>query len=572
MTIAHDLHHLGQSIWYDNIRRALLDSGELQGLIDQGVRGVTSNPSIFEKAIVGSSDYDRQLQVLVGQDKSIKDIYESLVLEDIARTADLLRPIYDESRGQDGYISLEVSPTLANDTEGTIAEARRFFAALNRPNVMIKVPATPAGIPAIKRLISAGINVNVTLIFSTAQYEAVANAYIEGLAVLANRGADISKVASVASFFVSRVDGAVDAALNAAGNTALPGKIAIANSKVAYARFKELFSGERWESLADQGARVQRVLWASTGVKNPAYSDTLYVDELIGMDTVNTVPPATLKALLDHGAAAVTLDSSLDEAQAQIAQLAGLGIDLDAVTQKLQDDGVKAFIQAFESLMTSIAEKRDRLLTDKKSLFANLGDYQANVDAALREMAHNSIMSRIWQHDYTVWEDSPDEITNRLGWLHIAEIMQENVTRLNALADALRADGYTDALLLGMGGSSLAPEVFAKTFGTAKGYLKLSVLDTTDADAVRGFAERLDVAKTLFIVATKSGGTAETLSAFKYFYNRTVAALGANRAGAHFIAITDPGSQLVKIAGQYAFRETFLNDPNIGGRYSALSY
>ena len=572
MTIAHDLTKLGQSIWYDNIRRALLDSGELATLINQGIRGVTSNPSIFEKAIAGSSDYDEQLQQLVVEGKSIQEIYETLVLDDIRRTADLLRSIYDESDGRDGYISLEVSPTLARDTEGTIAEAQRFFTALNRPNVMIKVPATPAGIPAIQRLISLGINVNVTLIFSLQHYEAVATAYIEGLQTFANNGGDVSKVASVASFFVSRVDGAVDSALREAGSPDLQGKVAIANSKVAYARFKEFFSGDNWDELAHQGAQIQRVLWASTSVKNPEYPDTLYVDQLIGTHTVNTVPPATLKALMDHGTATTTLDKNLGEAQAQLSQLEALNIDLKAITQKLQDDGVKSFAQAFEGLMASIAEKRDRLLAGKKKMFANLGEYQPKVDSALTEMASNKIMTRIWQHDHTVWQDTPDEITNRLGWLHIAELMQENVSRLKSLTDAVRSDGYTHALLLGMGGSSLAPEVFYKTFGVAKGYLELSVLDTTDADTVRQVDEQLDVAKTLFIVATKSGGTAETLSAFKYFYNRTVEKLGEDHAGQHFIAITDPGSQLIDIANKYQFRETFLNDPNIGGRYSALSY
>ncbi len=387
MTIAHDLHHLGQSIWYDNIRRALLDSGELVTLIEQGIRGVTSNPSIFEKAIAGSNDYDAQLRQLVDEDKAIKGIYEALVFEDIQRTADLLRLIYDESDGLDGYVSLEVSPTLAHDTEGTIAEAHRFFAALNRPNVMIKVPATPAGVPAIQRLISAGISVNVTLVFSVAQYEAVAAAYIAGLQTLANRGGDLSKVASVASFFVSRVDGAIDSALEKVGNTDLKGKIAIANSKIAYARFKALFSGDQWNSLAGQGARVQRVLWASTSVKNPEYPDTFYVDKLIGVDTVNTVPTVTLKALLNHGTAAVTLDTAVAEAQTWLSRLGKLGIDLNQITQKLQDDGVRAFSQAFDSLMASIAEKRDRLLSGKKRMFANLGEYQSRVDHTLDEMA-----------------------------------------------------------------------------------------------------------------------------------------------------------------------------------------
>jgi len=362
MTIAHDLFKHGQSIWYDNIRRLIIENGELGGLINQGVRGVTSNPSIFEKAIGQSDDYDDQLQELVAQNKSVDEIYDALVIQDIQAAADILRPLYDESNGGDGYISLEVSPTLARDTEGTIADARRYHKAVDRPNVMIKVPATPEGIPAIKQLISEGINVNVTLMFSLAHYDAVAGAYIDGLEILAGNGGDVSKVASVASFFVSRVDGVVDKKLEDAGNTELQGKIAIANAKLAYARFQETFSGDRWDALAEKGATVQRPLWASTSVKNPDYPDTLYVDELIGAHTVNTVPPNTLEALLDHATVENTVDTDIDGAKAQIAQLSDLGIDLDQITEDLQDDGVDKFAQSFESLMNSIKAKRESLL------------------------------------------------------------------------------------------------------------------------------------------------------------------------------------------------------------------
>lgn len=355
MTKSHELAQLGQSVWYDNIRRAIIESGELQQLLDDGVLGITSNPSIFEKAIAGSADYDAAIQELVAQGKSTEAIYETLALEDIDRAADMLRPIYDATDGVDGYVSLEVSPTLAHDTEGTIADARRFFAALNRPNIMIKVPATPAGMPAIRQLISEGINVNVTLIFSLDSYEDVMAAYIAGLE--ANNG-DLARVASVASFFVSRVDSAVDELLAAKGNTALPGKIAIANAKAAYKRFQEVFAGPRWEALAARGARVQRPLWASTSTKNPVYPDTLYVDELVGPHTVNTVPPATLVAFNDHGTVAETLTADVDEALAQLEQLAAVGVDLTAVTQKLQDDGVAAFAKSFESLLASVAQKQ----------------------------------------------------------------------------------------------------------------------------------------------------------------------------------------------------------------------
>lgn len=572
-----DLARLGQSVWYDYIRRSFITSGDLQALVDEGVRGVTSNPSIFEKAIAGSADYDDALRRLAAaaEGRSVDEIYEALALEDISRAADLLRPVYHATDGVDGYVSLEVSPDLAHDTGGTISEARRLFAALERPNIMIKVPATPAGIPAITELIGAGINVNVTLIFGLRQYRAVAEAYLAGLERLAAGGGDVRKVASVASFFISRIDTAVDVALEevtGAVAAGLRGTIAIANAKVAYAAARETFSGARWEHLAARGARVQRVLWASTGTKNPQYPDTLYMDRLIGPDTVNTVPPATLVAFRTHGIVAQTLTEGLNEARNQLAQLSSLGIDLEAITDRLLDEGVAAFVKSFQTLRSSIADKRDRVLAGRKGYLASLGDFQPSVDTALAELKANRVMARIWAHDHTVWKPDPAEITNRLGWLHSPEVMQDALPRLTVLVDAIRADGYTHALLLGMGGSSLAPEVFRFTFGVREGYLDLAVLDSTDPGAVLAHASRLDPAKTLFIVSTKSGGTVETFSFFKYFYNLVAEALGKGRAGAHFVAITDPGSGLADTAAKYNFRATFLNDPNIGGRYSALSY
>jgi transaldolase/glucose-6-phosphate isomerase len=574
MTKLRELAELGQSIWYDNIRRALLDHGDLQTLVEAGVTGVTSNPSIFERAIAGSADYDKALREMVPAGGSERTLYEALALEDIQRAADILYPVYERTNGADGYVSLEVSPGLAHDTEGTVVEARRLFAALARPNVMIKVPATPEGFLAIEMLIGEGINVNATLIFSLAHYDAVAEAYVAGLEKLVLAGKAVSRVASVASFFVSRVDTAVDRVLEGmVGESPLQGKIAIANAKAAYARFREVFSGERWERLAVQGAHVQRPLWASTGVKNPRYPDTLYVDALIGPDTVNTVPPSTLNAFLDHGTVAPTLEAGLDEACDQLARLAELGVDLEAIAQDLQNDGVAAFARSFETLMEGIGAKREQLLSDWRWRSASLGATQSVVDAALKEMVADRIMARIWAHDHTVWKPEPAEITNRLGWLNIAGVMQAQRTHVQDLIDAVLADGYSDVLLLGMGGSSLAPEVFGRVFGgQVAGMPTLAVLDSTDPGAVLAQAERLDPVRTLFIVSTKSGGTVETLSFFKYFYNWTADALGRDRAGEHFVAITDPGSKLVDLAERYDFRTVFLNDPNIGGRYSVMSY
>jgi len=581
-TKAHEVADLGQAIWLDYIRRAFIQDGEMEQTLKGGVRGVTSNPTIFEKAIAGSADYDDDLRRLVGEGLSVGEIYESLALDDIGRTADLLLPLYESTRGEDGYVSLEVSPTLARDTEGTVVEGRRLFAALGRPNVMIKVPATPEGLPAITALIGEGINVNVTLLFSLAHYEAVAEAYLTGLEKLAQAGGDLSGVASVASFFVSRVDAAVDKQLQASGHTELLGRAAVANARAAYARFREVFSGPRWEQLASRRARLQRPLWASTGVKNPSYPDTLYVDALIGPDTVNTVPLATLQALLDHGTPVQTVEPGIDEARADLKRLADAGLDLDAITQRLQEDGLASFEKSFESLMASIGEKRERLLANRRQDTVSLGPlektagpalgFENAVDRSLAEMRDNQVVGRMWKGDHTLWSPEPEEISDRLGWLYSPENMLDALPEIDALVESVRADGYSDALLLGMGGSSLAPEVFSRTFGVAEGYLDLTVLDSTDPDAVLEKTGKLDPAKTLFIVSTKSGGTVETFSFFKHFYNRVADAVGREEAGAHFIAITDPGSALADTAREYGFRATFLNDPNIGGRYSALSH
>ncbi|MDX2032317.1 MAG: transaldolase [Blastocatellia bacterium] len=338
-----ELQKLGQSIWYDNIRRALIDNGDIAGKISgDDLRGITSNPTIFEKAIAGSTDYNEAIRKLIGVGAGVNEIYEALVIEDIQRTTDLFREVYERTNKLDGYVSLEVSPLLAHDTEGTIAEAKRLWEALGRPNAMIKIPATPAGLPAITEVIASGINVNVTMIFSMDNYGEVAEAYIAGLEKRAAAGQPIDHVASVASVFVSRIDSAVDSLLDkgiagAADETAkarfssLLGKVAIANTKMQYQRFKEIFATERFAKLAAAGARPQRPLWASTGTKNPNYSDVLYIEELIAADTVNTVPPATYTAFRDHGKVRLSIEEDLDGARATLATMAEVGIDIDQV-------------------------------------------------------------------------------------------------------------------------------------------------------------------------------------------------------------------------------------------------
>ncbi|MEP7072689.1 MAG: transaldolase [Nitrosospira sp.] len=360
----------GQSVWLDSISRDLINSGELQRLVSEDkLRGVTSNPTIFEQAIAHGNSYDDALRALLKADvqQTDKALFEALAVADIRKATDVLRPVYNATEGGDGYVSLEVSPHLAHDTDGTIAEAKRLWDAVQRPNLMIKIPATPAGIPAISQSLGAGVNINVTLMFSLRHYEDVARAYIRGLGGReeSSSGKKITWPVSVASFFVSRVDNIVDPLLEKNGSPealALRGKIAIANAKLAYQRFREIFYGEPFAAFRNKGARVQRPLWGSTGTKNPAYSDVLYLEELIGPDTVNTVPPKTLHAFRDHGHARVTLTENVAQAEADIARLPDFGIDLDAITEKLQDDGVDAFAESYDKLLAALKTKRQDVL------------------------------------------------------------------------------------------------------------------------------------------------------------------------------------------------------------------
>ncbi len=569
-----DLLQQGQSVWLDYIRRNLIRTGELKRMVDNdGIRGVTSNPTIFEKAIAGSTDYDDALRQLLAQDgkADMGKIYEALAIEDIQMAADILRPIYDESAGGDGYVSLEVSPHLAHDTDATISEAKRLRETVGRPNVMIKVPATPEGIPAVEELIAAGVNVNITLMFSMNHYEAVARAYVRGL----ERCAAPEKVASVASFFVSRVDTMVDKALQSLGTPgaeSLLGKIAIANSKVVYRRFEEIFHGEGFASLRQRGAKVQRPLWASTGTKNPLYSDVLYVEELIGPETVNTLPPDTLNAFKDHGRiAGATVKQNLTDADTARAALKALGIDLNAITEKLQEDGVAAFSASFDQLMAALEKKRKAMFgieLNRQEL--HIGKYQRRVNRRLSEWQEEQCSSRLWKKDPTLWAGADEpELADRLGWLELPHIMEKQAGELPAFAEKVKGDGIRHVVLLGMGGSSLAPEVFQGTFGNAPGYPELRVLDSTHPAAVKSIEAQIDPVHTLFLVSSKSGTTTETNSFFYYFWHKLSGVTA--QPGTHFVAITDPGTALEKLAGERKFRATFRAPEEVGGRYSALT-
>ncbi|HMX29402.1 MAG TPA: bifunctional transaldolase/phosoglucose isomerase, partial [Blastocatellia bacterium] len=582
-----EVEKLGQSIWYDNIRRLLIDNGDIAGKIaDDDLRGITSNPTIFEKAIAGSTDYTGAMQQLIAENKSVNEIYEALAIEDIQRAADLFAPVYERTNKIDGYISLEVSPLLAHDTEGTVADAKRLWAALGRPNICIKIPATPAGIPAIRQTIAAGINVNVTMIFALENYEEVADAFISGLEDRVAAGLSVENIASVASVFVSRIDSVVDADLEfrirrsndeaeKATLSGLLGKIAIANAKIQYQRFKEIFSSERFAKLQALGAQKQRPLWASTGTKNPNYSDVLYVDSLIGPDTVDTVPPATYTAFRDHGTAALTLESNLDQAKADLAKLAEIGIDLGAVCQKLQDDGVKSFADSFDSLMQTIQAKQAALTSGlSERMEMSLGKTSDAVSETLKRAEAEQWMRKLWRKDAALWKSEEEHqkiIKNALGWVTVVEQVIAQADELAAFSARVRNDGFEHVMLLGMGGSSLCPEVFRRTFGKIPGYPELHVLDSTDPATVAAFEAKVDLAKTLFIVASKSGSTVEPLMFYKYFYNRLTEIKG-DRAGENFITVTDPGTKMEQSAKDDKFRRIFLNPADIGGRYSALSF
>jgi transaldolase/glucose-6-phosphate isomerase len=578
------LHEQGQSIWLDFLSRRFISGGELKKLVEgDGLSGVTSNPSIFKKAIGGSTDYDSSLAS--GADLAARDamaVYEHLAIQDIQNAADVLRPVYKRTGRADGFVSLEVSPYLANDTEGTVAEARRLWKRVDRDNVMIKVPATEAGLPAIRRLIGEGININITLLFARAVYARVAAAYLDGLEQFIRDGGDPAPLASVASFFVSRIDTATDKLIDeklksmpqsgeSEALAGLRGKIAIANAKLAYQDYKKLFAGERWRKMSEKGARVQRLLWASTSTKNPAYSDVLYVEELIGPDTINTMPLETIDAFRDHGKVRPSLEENSAAAQGMLTALAHFGISLDEVTTKLTNDGVSLFADAFDDLLGTVEKKRAQKLGPLLNRFDSAlpPDLDKAVGATLEEWRKHGDIRRLWRRDASLW--TGEDESKWLGWLDIVDQEQSDLARLQAIAADMRKAKFTHAVLLGMGGSSLGAEVFAKTFGPPKDSPKLLVLDSTDPAEIANIERQIDLSRTLFIVSSKSGTTLEPNILKDHFYERVKTVLGDGKAGANFLAITDPGSKLVNAAGAEHFRLVCLGRPDIGGRYSVLS-
>ncbi|MCE4224687.1 bifunctional transaldolase/phosoglucose isomerase [Methylobacterium sp. C25] len=562
-----------QAVWLDFVARGFIAKGDLKALVERdGLRGVTSNPAIFEKAIGHSAEYDDSLKAVLDQgDARVIDLYEGLAIADIQAAADVLRPVWEASKGADGYVSLEVSPYLALDTEGTLKEARRLHKAVQRDNLMVKVPATPEGIPAIRQLTAEGISINVTLLFSKSTYETVARAYIDGLTEFGARGGDVSKVASVASFFISRIDTLVDKLLDEKGDFEdLKGKVAIANAKLAYQSYKRLFADPDWQALAAKGANAQRLLWASTGTKNKAYPDTLYVSELIGPNTVNTMPPATMDAFRDHGQVRASLEENIGDAEAVMARLAKAGIDIEAVARQLVDEGVQLFVDAADAVLGAVAAKRAALIgTRLNGHVCKLGEVlQGATDKTIEAWRAKGLIRHLWAHDNTVWTGRDED--KWLGWLRIVEDGLARLGEYESFAEEIHGEGFTDAVVLGMGGSSLGPEVIAATYGERDGWPKLRILDSTDPDQVRAVEAAVKLEKTLFIVASKSGSTLEPNVFRDYFLGRMKEVVG-DKAGRHFVAVTDPGSAMERAAKDDGFRKIFYGVPQIGGRYSVLS-
>ncbi len=586
MSLLNELINYGQSYWLDNLTREKIKKGEIKKRVsEQGLRGITSNPSIFNKAISKGNDYDNQIKKLVKEKKGVQEIYEALTVKDVQDACDILKPVYNQADGTDGFVSLEVSPYLARDTEGTIEEARRLFSRVNRPNCLIKIPGTEEGVPAIEQCLYEGININITLLFSIQSYESVARAYIRALERRLDEGKDIKSIASVASFFLSRIDVLTDKLL---GHYIIPekttgglraenllGKAGIASAKIAYQSFKNIFSGERWQRLADNGASVQKPLWASTSTKDPLYSDIRYVETLIGPHTVNTLPDETIDAFADHGKIYEnSVEDGIDEAGKTFEDLGRLGIDIDFVTRELVNEGIEKFIKPYDNLMKTLAGKRLKFLPEtagQQEIY--FGKNESEIKPAFESLNEKQIARRIFSKDPFVWKSDKEEtkaIRNRLGWLDIDDFINRADDIIN-FATEIKNEKFRFVVLLGMGGSSLCPEVARETFRSKKGYPELIMLDNTDPAAVKHVESQIDLNKTLFIVASKSGTTTETLSFYYYFFN-LLKDNEIDNPGSHFIAITDEGTSLQDEALDRNFRKLFTNPGDYGGRYSALSY
>ena len=594
-----ELYKAGQGPWLDTISRKILRSGQLKEWIGKGLLGVTSNPSIFQQAISQGEGYEEDIQRLLKKGATTLEVYDALTIADIRETCDLFSSVFEKTKGEHGFVSLEVLPCLAANTAVTIAEAKRLFSEVKRPNLMIKVPATPEGIPAVEALIAEGINVNVTLIFSQANYREVAEAYLSGLEKLAQRGGDLKKVHSVASVFVSRIDTDIDKQLDTklgqendaekkSQLEALKGKSAIANTKMIYQEFKKIFGSSRFQSLKEKGAFVQKVLWGSTSTKNPAYPDLLYVEPLVGKDSVNTLPQVTWEALLDHGQIRPdAIEEDVAGCKDAIERLKSFGIDIHAVCDKLQKDGVKAFVNSFESLMAVLEKKSFAAIksADPVRISYSLPEaLEKAVGEAVKEQTGKDLHSRWLAKDPTIWTDDSAHhkvINNRLGWVDTCEKLIGRLYEVDLLREKIFAQKISDIVLLGMGGSSLAAEVMSlilgnsgdKVSGAPKG-IRFHLLDTTDPLSISKVDKAIRYDSTIFVVGSKSGSTVETRSQYQYFIDAAKKFYNgdAQKAAGRFVIVTDDGSPLAAMGQKMDLAGLFLNPTDIGGRYSALSF
>jgi transaldolase/glucose-6-phosphate isomerase len=562
------LAEAGQSVWLDNLRRSMFASGELKRLIDAGLRGMTSNPSIFEKAIGTGSDYDEQLRSLIGSEKNPEALFWDLAIDDIRNACDEFARVFKATGERDGFVSLEVSPLLARDTAGTVAMVKDLWSRVNRSNLMVKIPGTAEGLPAIEEAIYAGCNINVTLIFSIEGYEAAAYAYIRGLERRIAEKLPVDRINSVNSVFVSRIDTAVDKLLQARidkGETNLEpllGKVGVAGLKLTYQKYLEIFHGEPFAKCRTAGAAVQRPLWASTSTKNPKYSDLMYVETVVAPETINTMPETTLAALMDHGKVVPnTIEQGIDEARATFRSLQNANISMYDVTRKLQDDGVKLFSDAYAALLGAITYKQKQLASGTERVAMSLGSSRSHVEAALESLASQDFLKKLW---------AKSGFPPALGWLDVPARSLESARVWLSFAQEIRRL-FDHAVVCGMGGSSLAPNVLEETFGTIHEYPRLHVLDSTDPEQIAELEKRIELSRTLFIISSKSGTTTEPNAFYAYFYAKVSKLVGTSAAGQHFVAITDPGTPLLEEAKNCRFRSHFEGDPAIGGRYSALS-
>ncbi|HEY3776573.1 MAG TPA: bifunctional transaldolase/phosoglucose isomerase [Rhizomicrobium sp.] len=579
MNRVKQLEELGQSVWLDFLSREFLAGDEFRRLISEdGLKGMTSNPSIFEKALSHGTAYDSDIARFASEGCSVATMFRRLSVRDIQTAADALRPIYDRTKGADGFVSIEVSPYIGYDTNASIAEARALWKEIDRPNLMVKIPGTREGVPAIRALLGEGININITLLFARSAYEQVVEAFLSGLETLSQKGR-LDSIASVASFFVSRIDSKADAELDnkiaaSDGETraraeSLKGKIAIANAKLAYQYYKQVFGSPRWQKLAELGARPQRLLWASTSTKNKSYPDTLYVDTLIGADTVNTMPPETIEAFREHGHLAATLDSNVEEARSELALLDSLGISLDGITDELVSEGVEKFAEAADQLYTVLANKRVKILGDKLlHVEVSAKDADKALQAETAQWTAGGKIRRLWARDKSLWTGA--DADRWLGWLDIVPREAADTAPLEALARGAKSEGMEHVVLLGMGGSSLGAQVLADTFGKRGGWPELHVLDSTDPDQILAVERAIAPAKTLFLVSSKSGTTLEP-NILRDHFMQVVREPVPDAPAARFVAITDPGTALEQEAHRDGFRAVFHGDPAIGGRYSVLS-